>query len=527
MKRRSLLTAGATSLLAAAWPARFAVAQPARSVLRYVPSSNLTLLDPIWSTAYVSLCHGYAVFDALYGTDAQQQVKPQMAEGHSVSDDGRTWLIKLREGLTFHDGSPVLARDCVASLIRWSARNATGQIIASFVDSWSAPDDRTIKATLKRPLPSLVYLMGMSVFPTFIMPERLARTDPSQQVTEMMGSGPFRFKADEYVSGSLTVYEKFDGYVPRSEPAEGTSGGKIAKVDRIEWHVIPDSATAVSALQRGEMDWLERPIADLLPKLKKDPNIVIGVTDPTGWAGALRFNQLQAPFNNEKVRQAAMMAVNQEDYLRVATGDDPSSGTVCPSFFPCGTALGSKLGAAAMTGNIEQAKAMLKASGYAGEKVVLLNPNDNPPIGDFAEIAANAFRQIGLNVEMVTTDWGTVTQRRAKKDPVSQGGWSVFVTTVNGPAIMNPAVNFMIRGQGERGYFGWYENAEIEKLTQDWLVAETDADRLKLADAIQTIAFRTVPAVPLGQFVQHTAYRKNVQGMLQGPAVLPWNISKV
>ncbi len=180
MKRRSLLAGGSAAMLAGALP-RFAIAQPAaRSVLRYVPSANLTLLDPVWSTAYVSLCHGYAVFDALYGIDANQRSQPQMAEGHTISDDGRTWLIRLREGLKFHDGSPVLARDCVASLIRWSARQATGQIIAAFVDSWSVPDDRTIKVSLKRPMPSLAYLMGISVFPTFIMPERLARTSPSE-----------------------------------------------------------------------------------------------------------------------------------------------------------------------------------------------------------------------------------------------------------------------------------------------------------------------------------------------------------
>jgi peptide/nickel transport system substrate-binding protein len=512
--------------VAGALPVRFAAGQAQKSVLRYVPSSNLTLLDPIWSTAYVSLCHGYAVFDALFAADARQQVQPQMAEGYTISDDGRTWTIRLREGLRFHDGEPVRGIDVATSLKRWAARQPTGQVVGAFVDSWTAPDDRTVVIALKRPLPTLAYLMAMSPFPPFVMPERLAKTDPAQQVTEMVGSGPFRFVASEYVSGSLTVYEKFDKYLARSEPAEWTAGGKIAKVDRIEWRVIPDAATAAAALQQGEVDWIEKPIADLLPLFKKRPDIEISAIDPTGWAGAIRFNCLQPPFNNERIRRAVLSAVNQLDYLKIATGDDPATYTVCPSVFPCGTPLGHPIGAKVMTGDVAAAKAEIKAAGYAGEKVVVLQPGDNPPLGDFAELAGDLMRQLGLNVEMVTTDWGTVTQRRAKKDPVSAGGWSAFITTVNGPAIMNPAVNFLIRGQGERGYFGWYANDEVEKLAAEWLQSGTDADRVRLADMIQEIVFKTAPYVPLGQYVQPTAYRKSVKGILQGPAVLPWNVSK-
>jgi peptide/nickel transport system substrate-binding protein len=528
MQRRSLLAAGAAGALAGALPGRGARAQSAggAKVLRYVPSANLTLLDPIWSTAYVSICHGFAVFDALYGADAHQNIKPQMAEGHTVSDDGRTWLIRLREGLRFHDGEPVRATDCAASLARWAARQSTGQVVGAFVESWSAADDRTIKVSLKQPMPTLAYLLAMSVFPPFIMPERLAKTDPGKQVTEMVGSGPFRFVASEYVSGSRVVYEKFAEYAPRPEPAEWTSGGKVAKVDRIEWHVIPDQSTAVAALQQGEVDWLEIAIADLVPTLRQQRDIVLDSVDPTGWAGFLRFNDLHPPFDNPRIRQAVMTAINQKDFLDVATGGDASSYTVCPSMFPCGTAFGQPIGAPFMPGDIAKARSMLQEAGYRGEKVVLLDPSDLPPVSDFCQIAADLFQKIGLDVELATSDWGTVTQRRAKKDPVSQGGWSAFISVVNGPAIMNPAVNFLTRGQGQSGYFGWYTNAEIEKLAQQWLQSSSDSQRFDIANQIQRIGFETVPFVPLGQYLQRTAYRRNVQGVLHGPAVLPWNVSK-
>lgn len=526
MNRRTFLASSVAAGGALATIGRRAAAQSAgRSVLRYVPSANLTLLDPIWSTAYISLCHGYAVFDTPYGLDAAGRVRPQMLDGHTVSDDGRTWMLRLREGLRFHDGTPVRAADCAASFARWATRQPTGQVIGGFVDSWSAPDDRTVKIALKTPLPTLALLMANSPFPPFVMPERLARTDPSAQVTEMVGSGPFRFVAGEYVSGSLAVYEKFAGYAPRPEPAEWTSGGKVAKVDRIEWHVIPDAATAAAALQRGEVDWLEQPLADLLPTLKSQPDITISAVDPTGWTGFLRFNQLQAPFDNVAVRRAVLMAVNQEDYLKVATGDDPKSYTVCKAVFPCGTPYGGQQGADAMPGNIEAARKALAESGYKGERVVVLNPTDNPPLGTFADIAADTMRRIGMNVDNVTTDWGTLTQRRASKAPVSEGGWSVFVTYVNAPALVNPAVNFLIRGQGERGYFGWYKDDEIERLARDWLLSGDEAQRTAIAAAISAEAFRTVPVVPLGQFVPRTAYRSNVHGILKGPAVLQWNVS--
>jgi peptide/nickel transport system substrate-binding protein len=529
MQRRDFLTGGTAAALTTAAASRGARAQSAGaaiSVLRFVPAANLTLLDPVASTAFVSICHGYAVFDTPYGADATQTARPQMLAGHDISGDGRVWSLRLREGLLFHDGAPVRAADVAASLARWTTRNPTGQVVRAFVDAWSAADDRTVKVTLKQPLPTLAYLLANSVFPPFVMPERLIAAAGDKPVAEMTGSGPFRFDAAGYVSGSQVIYEKFAGYVPRAEAAEGTAGGKIARVDRLEWHVIPDKTTAVAALQAGEVDWLETVPSDLLPLLRGRPDVTLDVIDPSGWTGLLRFNQLQKPFDNAAIRQAVLMAVNQEDYLRVAVGDDPGASTVCKAVFPCGTALGRPLGEAAMRGDLDAARALLREGGYAGETVVILQATDTPPYGDYATLTADLLRRLGMKVDLVATDWGTVVQRRANKGPVDQGGWSIFVTGVNGPALMNPAVNFVIRGQGERGYFGWYRNDEVERLASEWLQSGTEADRGRLADMIQRIAFATVPYVPLGQFVVRTAYRRDVRGVLHAAAVLPWNVTK-
>jgi peptide/nickel transport system substrate-binding protein len=400
-------------------------------------------------------------------------------------------------------------------------------MVGGFVESWSAADDRTIKVTLRRKLPTLAYLLANSVFPPFIMPERLIKAAGDGPVTEIVGSGPFRFIPSEYVSGSKAVYEKFAGYVARGEPAAGTAGGKLAKVDRLEWHVIPDKATAIAALQAGEVDWVEAVPPDLLPLLRSREDIALDVIDPSGWTGLLRLNELQKPFDNVTVRRAVLMAVDQKEYLATAVGDDAAAGTVCKAVFPCGTPYGRQLGADAMRGDPDAARKLLAEGGYGGEKVVILQPTDVPPYGDYAAITAELLRRIGMNVDLVATDWGTVTQRRTNRGPVEQGGWSIFVVGVNGPALLNPAVNFLVRGQGARGYFGWYQNDDVERLTAEWLEAEHDADRNRLADAIQTIAFATVPYVPLGQFTVRTAYRRDVRGVLHAPAVLPWNVESL
>ena len=376
MKRRTFLgAAGAGTLGAAALP-RFAIAQNSRAkTLRFVPQANLTLLDPIFTTALVTINHGWAIYDTLFGTTTDQKVTPQMAEGYTLSDDGRTYLIKLREGLKFHNGEPVRAQDCAPSLARWAARETIGQTAAKFVDTWGVQDDRTIKITMKEPLPLFIEAIGRGgATVPFIMPEHIAKTDPFKQVTETIGSGPFKFVKSEFVPGSTVVYERNADYVPRQEKADWTSGGKVAHMDRIEWKVIPDSATAAAALQNGEVDWYEQVQADLIPVLRKHPDIRIGSANPTGFNAVLRFNHLHAPFNNVAVRRAVMMAVNQEDYMASITGADTSAYRSCKAVLPCGTPYGREIGAPFMPGDLKKATEALKASGYNGEKVVVISP---------------------------------------------------------------------------------------------------------------------------------------------------------
>jgi peptide/nickel transport system substrate-binding protein len=498
------------------------------SVLKFIPQSDVTILDPIWTTAYVTRNHGFMVFDQLYGYDASYKPQPQMVQGHTVDADGKLWKLTLRDGLMFHDGQKVTAKDCVASIQRWGKRDPYGQTLLAVTDELSAPDDKTIQFRLKQPFPLLPDALGKpgSNF-CAIMPERLARTDAFTQVTEMVGSGPFKFKADERVVGSQVIYEKFDGYKPReSGTAVLTSGPKVVHFDRVEWHVIPDQATAAAALQTGEVDWWENPTSDMLPLLT-GAKLTVVTADPTGNMACMRLNELNPPFDNPAIRRALLKAVNQRDYMDAVAGTDPKMSVVPSGIFCPGTPMASMAGLDVFTAprDYDAVKKEIAAAGYKGEKVVLLAPTDFPILKALADVGADAMQKAGLNVDYQAMDWGTVVQRRAKKDPVDKGGWSVFHTFWQGLDQMNPVGHVFLRGNGESGMMGWPRSPKIEQLRQEWIAAPDLARQQDIARQLQVQALTDVPYVPLGQNFYDTSYRPNITGVLEG-FVMFWNVRR-
>jgi peptide/nickel transport system substrate-binding protein len=524
MHRRTLLTGAAASLLAAP-----AIAQDLRpTTLRFVPQANLGVLDPIWTTATITGLHGSYVFDTLYAVDSAMRPQPQMAEGHEVSADGRLWRIRLRQGLTFHDTTPVCAVDCIASLKRWGAREPFGQLLLAVVDNWQAPDDRTIEIRLTRPFPQLLEALGKADTSfAFIMPERLALTDPNKQVSEMIGSGPYRFVSGEFNSGGKVVYEKFAAYIPRAEPPVWASGGKVAHFARIEWIIIPDSATAAAALQSGEVDWWERPLTDLQPMLAKNADITLQIADHAGRMAMMRLNTLQPPFNDVRLRRAVRLAVQQDSYMRAAQGNDTNLWTTCRSLWPRNTPYYADAGDAVMPGSADRARAALKEAGYNGQTVAIINPTDYPDIGPLGQVTAATLKEIGMTVDLRESDWGTVIQRRASREPVEKGGWSIFHTTGTAVGLANPAMSYIVRDQGPTGWFGWWESAKAEDLVQQWLYAPDEAGQNAAAGALGALALDEAGTVPLGQFYGRTAYRKSITGILPGPMSYPWNVRPV
>ncbi|MBX6373003.1 MAG: ABC transporter substrate-binding protein [Acetobacteraceae bacterium] len=533
MHRRSLLlsSAGAAgaAVAGAALP-RFAIAQPAQNrVLKMVPQANLTSLDPIWTTANITRNHGFMIYDTLYGMDASFEPRPQMAEGHVVEDDGRRVTITLRTGLRFHDGEPVLAKDCVASIQRWMKRNATGQKLETVLDAIEVVDDRRFRFRLKRPFPMLIRGLGSPVNPVcFIMPERIARTDAFQQIRETIGSGPFRFKADEFNSGSLVVYERNPNYVPTpvGEPSL-IAGPKHAHFDRVEWRIITDPATSASALQTGEIDWFEQPPPELQTLLRRNRAIAVEPIDPNPFVAILRFNFLNPPFNDKRMRQALLPAVDQADYMAAVVGDNPDLIRTGVGIFTPGTPLANEAGLAPLKGprSIDRAKALLREAGYTNQLIRLIGPTDILAPAAITQVAGDMFRRLGVNLDFVLTDWGTVVQRRASREPLDRGGWNVFLTSFSSFEFLDPAAHSPLRGNGASAWPGWPTIPRLEELRDAWFEAPDAAAQRRIAEEIQTVAMDELPFIPVGGYVGMTALRRNLQGRIPGFAIY-WNLRR-
>jgi len=525
-RREFSKAAGAASLagLGLGLPAKAADTK----TLRFIAQSDLRVLDPIWTTAYITRNHGYMVFDTLFAIDAEFAPHPQMVGDHSVSADQLTYQFKLRDGLGFHDGSPVLGVDCVASVKRWMARDGHGQSIAAVLDEIKPDGDKGFTIKLKEPFSLMLDALGkVSSLALFVMPERLANTDPFQQVTEMVGSGPFKFVKEEFQPGHQVVYAINTEYVPRGEPPSWASGGKVAKVDRVEWLNIPDAMTKVAALNGGEADWWENPPLDVVPVLAANSDITVA---PAALPGPImvKFNHLLPPFDNVKMRQAVLAVTDQTDFLTALAGDQ-KNWELCPSFFTCGGPMANDTGSQALTGkrDFDKAKKLVAEAGYKGESIVVLDAVDQPVVHSQALVVADLMKKLGLNVEVQAMDWGTLVTRRASMEPIDKGGWNIFATGWVGADLVDPAVNPALRTNGKKGHFGWPSDDRIEALRTEWLKATTLDERKKLAAAIQERAFEIVPYIPTGQWKPVTAYRKNLKGLILGPAIFQWNLEKV
>ena len=522
--RRRFLASGLATIAAPA-----IVRAASATTLKFIPQIDLAFLDPHWSTANVTRGHGYMVFDTLYGQDGAYTPSPQMLEGHVVENDGKLWKLTLRPGLLWHDLQPVTARDCVASIHRWAKRDAFGGTLMAATDELSAPDDRTIQFRLKKPFPLLPYALSKPTTPSpVMMPERLANTDPFKQITEMVGSGPFRFVADERVPGATNVYSRFEKYQPREGGTpDWTAGPKIVHFDRVEWTTITDSGTKAAALQAGEQDWWENPTHDLLPLLRKNRDIRIEVKNPTGSVDMMRPNHLQPPFNNPAILRALLLAIDQQSYMEAIVGNDPSMYRTPHGFFCPNTPMATTAGLEPLTGprDYARAKELIKQAGYEGEKVVMLVASDYPQFKAIGDVAADMFGKVGMNVDYISTDWGTMLQRRNNRGPTDQGGWSCFATGWEGLDHMNPSNHYAIRGNGEEAsaWPGWCVSPKLEALRNAWFDAPNTEEQQKICRDMQLQCLVDVPSIPLGQYIQPVGYRGKITGVLNGFATF-WNV---
>jgi peptide/nickel transport system substrate-binding protein len=522
VRRRTLAAIAAGAALASSGPA-----WAQSKVLKFVQNGNLTILDPIWTTAYVTRNHGYFIYDTLFASDENNAVKPQMVDKYEVSPDKTVWTFTLRDGLEWHDGTPVTSEDCIASIKRWGARDAMGLKLMDFVKDFKAVDSKTFQMMLKEPYGLVLDSLGKpSSNVPFMMPKKVAETDPFKQIDSQIGSGPFIYVNAESKPGEKHVYIKNPKYKPRAEPASGLAGGKVVKVDRVEIIEMPDPQQQVNALINGEIDLIEQPPHDLIPLLKKDKGVQLVDWNPLGHQFIIRFNHLTKPFDNPKIRMAALYSMRQEDYLKATVGE-PEYYKVCAAAFVCGTpnAVDAPNGLLVKP-DFEKSKALLKEAGYDGTPIVLMQSTTLPVLTNTAPVTKQLLEQGGFKVDMQSMDWQTLVTRRTKKEPASQGGWNVFHTFSVAADILNPISTSYMVADGDKSWFGWPTDPEMEKL-RDQYAKETDPAKGKaLAAAVQARALETAQYGWIGQWYGPGAARANVSGWLKAPVPVMWNVEK-
>src|SRR5262245_19109132 len=514
------------ALAAAACLSGLSAPANAQKTLRAVMHSDLKILDPIWTTAYIVRNHGYMIYDTLFATDEKGEVKPQMVGQYEVSGDQLTHTFTLREGLLWHDGAPVPAGDCVASIKRWAVKDSTGQKLMTFVDNLTVKNDKTFVMQLKSPTGLVLLGLGKpSSNVPFMMPKRVAETDPNTQISDFVGSGPFVFKRDEWKPGDKTVYVKFDKYKPRAEPASGLAGGKVVNVDRVEWRAISDHQQAINALLAGEIDFIEAPPHDLLPLATADSNIKFNDWNVLGNQFTFRPNSTAKPFDNPKVRQALLYAFNQKDFLEATVGDAKYY-KFCKSYYPCGTALFTEKGLEdKLNSDFKKAQELLKEAGYDGTPIVLMHSTDLQILTNLAPVAKALMEKAGFKVDMQSMYWQTLVARRAKKDPPTAGGWHAFLTSWVSVDITNPIFTAYMNAACDKATFGWPCDETMEKLRDDF-ARETDPAKQKaIAEQVQVRNSEIVTHIALGQWYLGAVMRKSVDGVLKAPAPVFWNIS--
>jgi peptide/nickel transport system substrate-binding protein len=504
-------------------------AQAPLKTLRIVPHADLKVLDPLVSSAYITRNFAHMVYDTLFGLDSKGRPQPQMVDTWSQSADGLVWTFTLRPDLRFSDGSEVTSADAVASLRRWMARDGLGLEMTRVASAeWTASDSRTFVLHLKTPFGAVLDgLSKASVFPPFVMPQRLASIAPAAGNREVVGSGPYIMKRDEWVPGNKVVFVRNPYYVGRKEPADGFAGNRRGAIDRVEWIYIPDAFSAVAALKAGEVDMIESVQNDQVTGLMSEPGVQLASAGES--QGLIVMNHLHPPFNDPRARQALLQAVDQRQFLAAAGVPLDRRVARCMSYFNCGGPNETTAGAAQWgEPSLQKARKLLAASGYRGERVVVLAPSDLPEVNAIAQITAQTLRSIGMQVDLQTSDWGSLVARRSRKEAPAAGGWNINVTFVGAFDISSPINNVVLSASCGSNYAGWPCDPQLDALRLAWLRATQPAARKRALEAFHARAMETVPYVNVGQFSRVAALRAGIKGgeKLFGGVPMAWVLDK-
>jgi len=479
-------------------------------VLRVGMTGEPPSLDAHATTTVITREIGINMFETLLAFDAKYQPVPHLIEGYDVLDGGRRYVLRLRRDVKFHNGKLLGSADVVASLRRWGAMATTGKAIWKNVEAVEAKGPATVEIRLKDVSPGLLTALAVPDNAAVIYPEEVIKAAGDGQLKEFIGTGPFRFvehRPDRHIK-----LARFDGYVPRSEPASGLSGARIAHVDELYFLPVPDYATRQAGITTGEYQYIQQVKGDQYERIRSTPGVEPVVAKPYGWVTWV-LNTKQGLMADKRLRQAIQAAVDVEPAMLAGMGHKDFY-RLDPGLFFQEQAWHSKAGAALYNQrDRDKARRLLKEAGYGGQPVRWIVTTEYEHHYKPALVGKAQLEEIGLKIDLQVSDWATVVQRRNKPEL-----WDVFSTAIVFPT--EPSTSAVVLCE----WPGWWCHAEKEQLLQAMGKELDPKKRFAIWEKIQALFYEDAARIRLGDYFRLDARRKDVQGHRPGPYLHFWNV---
>ncbi len=469
-------------------------------------------LDAHWTTATITEVTSNHYAEGLYTLDANYQPIPMLAESHTVSEDGKVWVFKLRPGILFHNGKEMTSEDVVASLNRWGQMSTYGKTLYTQVEEVKALDKYTVQMNLKEP--SGIVLISLGTRNNFgaIYPKELIEQYGTERLKEYIGTGPF--KVEEWRPDRYIKMTRWDKYTPRSEPANGFGGQKVAYVDEVRFIPIPDVSVRVASVETGEIDFADDINPDAYERVKDNPQLEVIIAKPYYWIVAV-LNKKKGLFTNRKMRQAFQAAINIEPIMKAAGGN--------PQFYRLDSSLAFQEQAQwwiedAGKGfyNVhdkEKAKQLLKEAGYQGEAFRFMTTQEYDWMYKAALVTKQQLEEIGITVDLQVVDWSTLVQRRNNPDL-----YDAFTTGMG--MFYDPTHTIYLKCS----WPGWTCEEEFDRLLGQMMVEQDYKKRLALWKEVNQAFYEKVPVIRYGDLFGLRIMQKHLKNVQRLIRPFFWNV---
>jgi peptide/nickel transport system substrate-binding protein len=504
-RRRSGAELVGLATLALTWLAVISTCADAETLLRVRLNADIRSTDP--GTNRDANTDGVIahIVEGLVAFREDTSIGPMLAESWSVSNEGKTYTFRLRQGVKFHNGATMTADDVVWSLNRWLDPTTQWRCLSEFgpsgiarIEKIEALDPRTVAVTLDRP--TALFL------PTLARPDcgqaAVIHRDsigPDGKWIAPVGTGPF--KLGEWKRGQYIDLVRFDGYASRSEPRNGYIGAKIVQVDRVRFNIIPDSSAAKAGLLSGSLDVINSLSVPDLDDLKSRPDVRLSITPALGLTGIL-FQTRDPLLKDVRIRRAVALCIDTAQIVDVVM-----QGTARPnnSALPLGSPFYSEVQSHGYAQDITEAKKLLAEAGYRGQPIKMIANKRYSFVFDSAVLVQAMAQAVGINIEIEVLDWAAQLDRYNRGDYQSMA----FVYS----ARLDPSLSFeMLMGPKATQPRKVWDNQDAQEMLRQSMIIDDAAKRQALFDEMHRRFIADVPMIVLFNGSELAGLRKNVKG---------------